>query len=164
MRLEPVRVPQVPRNKAAHAWALRTADRWVEAQLLGAGAARVRAAAALLLVALVPSQHFRQGYARARPPPAHPAHAAHAHAKRDDELYNGGVKRECEDPYSFVEEDAMCAMLGAPHALHEHAPLHAHAHHAHAHAHPHLPVHPHHMMLSQPKKRGRKKKIKDENG
>lgn len=75
---------QVPRNKAAHAWALRTADRWVEAQLLGAGAARVRAAAALLLVALVPSQHFRAGYARARPPPAphaqhppHPAHPAH---------------------------------------------------------------------------------------
>lgn len=60
---------QVPRNKAAHAWALRTADRWVEAQLLAAGAARVRAAAALLLVALVPSQHFRAGYAR-RPPSA----------------------------------------------------------------------------------------------
>ncbi|XP_075983253.1 ubiquitinyl hydrolase 1 puf [Anticarsia gemmatalis] len=71
---------QVPRNKAAHAWALRTAERWVEAQLLGAGAARVRAAAALLLVALVPSQHFRAGYARARPLPApHPhAHAPHA--------------------------------------------------------------------------------------
>ncbi|XP_072930018.1 ubiquitin carboxyl-terminal hydrolase puf isoform X2 [Epargyreus clarus] len=63
---------QVPRNKAAHAWALHTADRWLEAQLLAAGAARVRAAAALLLVALVPSQHFRAGYARARPPPAHP--------------------------------------------------------------------------------------------
>ncbi|XP_028171395.1 ubiquitin carboxyl-terminal hydrolase puf [Ostrinia furnacalis] len=60
---------QVPRNKAAHAWALRTADRWVEQQLLAAGAARVRAGAALLLVALVPSQHFRAGYTR-RPPPA----------------------------------------------------------------------------------------------
>lgn len=66
---------QVPRNKAAHAWALRTADRWVEQQLLAASAARVRAAAALLLVALVPSQHFRAGYARARPPPA-PQHLA----------------------------------------------------------------------------------------
>ncbi|KAJ0173738.1 hypothetical protein K1T71_010887 [Dendrolimus kikuchii] len=67
---------QVPRNKAAHAWALRTADRWVEAQLLAAGAARVRAAAALLLVALVPSQHFRAGYARARPQPTVPHHLA----------------------------------------------------------------------------------------
>lgn len=65
---------QVPRNKAAHAWALRTAERWVEPQLLAAGAARVRAAAALLLVALVPSQHFRAGYARARPPPAATMH------------------------------------------------------------------------------------------
>ncbi|XP_047514444.1 ubiquitin carboxyl-terminal hydrolase puf isoform X2 [Pieris napi] len=64
---------QVPRNKVAHAWALRTADRWVEPQLLAAGAARVRAAAALLLVALVPSQHFRAGYARSRPHPHHPA-------------------------------------------------------------------------------------------
>ncbi|RVE55279.1 hypothetical protein evm_000177 [Chilo suppressalis] len=63
---------QVPRNKAAHAWALRTADRWVEQQLLASCVARVRAAAALLLVALVPSQHFRAGYTRARPPPASP--------------------------------------------------------------------------------------------
>ncbi|KAL4703265.1 hypothetical protein ACJJTC_009240 [Scirpophaga incertulas] len=70
---------QVPRNKAAHAWALRTADRWVEQQLLAAGAARVRAAAALLLVALVPSQHFRAGYAR-RPPPAAPPAAPPAPA------------------------------------------------------------------------------------
>lgn len=66
---------QVPRSKIAHSWALRTADRWVEAQLLAAGAARVRAAAALLLVALVPSQHFRQGYARARPNHTLPSHA-----------------------------------------------------------------------------------------
>lgn len=87
--------PQVPRNKAAHAWALRTAERWVEAQLLGAAAARVRAAAALLLVALVPSQHFRAGYARARPaapaPPHHP-HAPHAphgnHAKLPDTAHH----------------------------------------------------------------------------
>ncbi|XP_069360601.1 ubiquitin carboxyl-terminal hydrolase puf isoform X3 [Maniola hyperantus] len=67
---------QVPRNKAAHAWALRTADRWLEAQLLAAGPARVRAAAALLLVALVPSQNFRAGYARARPLPAPALHLA----------------------------------------------------------------------------------------
>ncbi|XP_068619314.1 ubiquitin carboxyl-terminal hydrolase puf [Battus philenor] len=67
---------QVPRNKAAHAWALRTAERWVEAQLLAASAARVRAAAALLLVALVPSQHFRAGYARTRPQPAPQHHLA----------------------------------------------------------------------------------------
>ncbi|CAH0594132.1 unnamed protein product [Chrysodeixis includens] len=86
---------QVPRNKAAHAWALRTMERWVEAQLLGAGAARVRAAAALLLVALVPSQHFRAGYARARPaapappPHAHQPHATHAsHAKLPDTAHH----------------------------------------------------------------------------
>lgn len=84
---------QVPRNKAAHAWALRTAERWVEAQLLGAAAARVRAAAALLLVALVPSQHFRAGYARARPaapaPPPHAPHAPHAnHAKLPDTAHH----------------------------------------------------------------------------
>ncbi|XP_050671951.1 ubiquitin carboxyl-terminal hydrolase puf [Leptidea sinapis] len=72
---------QVPRNKAAHAWALRTADRWVEAQLLASGAGRVRAAAALLLVALVPSQHFRAGYGRAR---AHPP----AHAKLPDTAHH----------------------------------------------------------------------------
>ncbi|KOB74143.1 Ubiquitin carboxyl-terminal hydrolase, partial [Operophtera brumata] len=44
---------------------------WDVADLLAAGAARVRAAAALLLVALVPSQHFRAGYSRQRP--HHPA-------------------------------------------------------------------------------------------
>ncbi|KAJ8707557.1 hypothetical protein PYW08_010809 [Mythimna loreyi] len=76
--------------------------------------------------------------------------------KRDDDLYNG-IKRECEDPYSFVEEEAMCAMLGAPphHAVPPH--LQHHEHHAHM-------MHPQQMMLNQPKKRGRKKKIKDENG
>jgi len=84
----------VPRNKAAAAWALRTMDRWVEAQLLGAGSARVRAAAALLLVALVPSQHFRAGYARARPvaPPAphapHGPHSASAPPKLPDTAHH----------------------------------------------------------------------------
>lgn len=81
--------------------------------------------------------------------------------KRDDDLYNG-IKRECDDPYSFVEEEAMCAMLGgggAP-ALHGVPPhLQPHEHAAHAHM-----LHPQQMMLAQPKKRGRKKKIKDENG
>lgn len=68
----------MPRNKAAASWALRTADRWVEQQLLAANGARVRAAAALLLVALVPSQHFRAGYARARP----------LHAKLPDQAHH----------------------------------------------------------------------------
>ncbi|XP_041984170.1 transcriptional activator MN1-like isoform X3 [Aricia agestis] len=73
--------------------------------------------------------------------------------KRDDDMYNG-VKRECEDPYSFVEEEAMCAMLGQHHMPHmqHHDPHH------------HMQMHPQQMMLNQPKKRGRKKKIKDENG
>ncbi|CAH0697661.1 unnamed protein product [Spodoptera exigua] len=76
--------------------------------------------------------------------------------KRDDDMYNG-IKRECEDPYSFVEEEAMCAMLAQPqhHAVPPH--LQHHEHHAHM-------MHPQQMMLNQPKKRGRKKKIKDENG
>ncbi|XP_060805071.1 ubiquitin carboxyl-terminal hydrolase puf isoform X2 [Amyelois transitella] len=77
---------QVPRNKAAHAWALRTADRWVEPHLLAASAARVRAAAALLLVALVPSQHFRAGYARTRQP--HHSHHAHHLAKLPDTAHH----------------------------------------------------------------------------
>ncbi|VVC94832.1 unnamed protein product [Leptidea sinapis] len=71
--------------QAAHAWALRTADRWVEAQLLASGAGRVRAAAALLLVALVPSQHFRAGYGRAR---AHSAAHSPAHAKLPDTAHH----------------------------------------------------------------------------
>lgn len=75
--------------------------------------------------------------------------------KRDEDMYNG-IKRECEDPYSFVEEEAMCAMLAAPQ---HHAVPHM-QHHDH---HPHM-MHPQQMMLNQPKKRGRKKKIKDENG
>lgn len=104
-----------------------------------------------------PYQHFpfakySEPYAFKREPEAPYDMSQHHHyGKRDDELYNG-VKRECEDPYSFVEEEAMCAML-QPHA----APL------LHPDQHAHM-MHPHHMMLNQPKKRGRKKKIKDENG
>lgn len=74
--------------------------------------------------------------------------------KRDhEELQYGvnGIKREMEDPYSFVEDDAMCAMLQAPQMVPQHM------------QHPHM-MHPQQMMLNQPKKRGRKKKIKDENG
>ncbi|XP_063897909.1 LOW QUALITY PROTEIN: uncharacterized protein LOC110382226 [Helicoverpa armigera] len=80
-------------------------------------------------------------------------HHQYAQGKRDDDLYNG-IKRECDDPYSFVEEEAMCAMLGQPqpHAV-PHLPHHDH----------HM-LHPHQLLLNQPKKRGRKKKIKDENG
>ncbi|KAJ0171219.1 hypothetical protein K1T71_013418 [Dendrolimus kikuchii] len=78
--------------------------------------------------------------------------------KRDDDLYNG-IKRECEDPYSFVEEEAIVAMLGQGGGGGGHLPPHLH----HDHQHPHM-MHPQQMMLNQPKKRGRKKKIKDENG
>lgn len=83
-------------------------------------------------------------------------HQYAAAGKRDEDMYNG-IKRECEDPYSFVEEEAMCAMLAQPqhHAVPPH--LQHHDHHAHM-------MHPQQMMLNQPKKRGRKKKIKDENG
>lgn len=83
-------------------------------------------------------------------------------------------EHECDDPYSFVEEDAVCAMLGAP-AQHLHTqlqPAHAHGHaqlgpHTHPH-HAHYTHMQHHaqppLALAQPKKRGRKKKLKDENG
>lgn len=100
-----------------------------------------------------PYQHFpfQQPYAFKREPDA-PYDMTYG--KREEELYNG-VKRECDDPYSFVEEDAMCAML-APHPLHEPHPL-PHQHQPHPHPHPHC-------LMQQPKKRGRKKKIKDENG
>lgn len=99
---------------------------------------------------------------------AHSGHAhAHGHAplahsgppaayKRDEDAYNG-IKRECEDPYSFVEEDPMCGLMAPPH--HPHAPHHPHML---PHQHPHM-MHQQ-MCLQQPKKRGRKKKIKDENG
>ncbi|XP_059047003.1 collagen alpha-1(I) chain [Achroia grisella] len=89
----------------------------------------------------------------------HPHHQQHQYGppgKRDEDLYNG-IKRECDDPYSFVEEEAMCAMLGQP--PHHGMPPHMQHHEQH----PHM-MHPQQMMLNQPKKRGRKKKIKDENG
>ncbi|XP_026730669.1 trithorax group protein osa [Trichoplusia ni] len=84
-------------------------------------------------------------------------HQYGAPGKRDahEDMYNG-IKRECDDPYSFVEEEAMCAMLAAP--QHHAVPPHL-QHHDHHHM-----LHPQQMLLAQPKKRGRKKKIKDENG
>ena len=51
---------QVMRNKLAHAWTLQNMEVWVEAFLMSHNNPRVRNAAAFLLVALVPSNHFRQ--------------------------------------------------------------------------------------------------------
>lgn len=53
---------QAPRNKIAHTWILQSAESWVETFLLAHNNARVRNAAAYLLVALVPSQNFRTNY------------------------------------------------------------------------------------------------------
>uniref|UniRef100_A0A182R156 ubiquitinyl hydrolase 1 n=1 Tax=Anopheles farauti TaxID=69004 RepID=A0A182R156_9DIPT len=53
---------QAPRNKIVHNWILQSADSWVERFLLAHGNARVRNAAAYLLVCLVPSQSFRNNY------------------------------------------------------------------------------------------------------
>ncbi|XP_058056030.1 ubiquitin carboxyl-terminal hydrolase puf [Anopheles bellator] len=53
---------QAPRNKIAHTWILQSAESWVETFLLAHGNARVRNAAAHLLVSLVPSQSFRNNY------------------------------------------------------------------------------------------------------
>ncbi|XP_040156645.1 ubiquitin carboxyl-terminal hydrolase puf isoform X1 [Anopheles arabiensis] len=53
---------QAPRNKIVHNWILQSADSWVERFLLAHGNARVRNAAAYLLVSLVPSQSFRNNY------------------------------------------------------------------------------------------------------
>lgn len=72
---------QAPRNKIAHAWILQSAESWVEQFLLAHNNAKVRngkhwsilswiiilhgilfAAAAYLLVSLVPSQSFRTNY------------------------------------------------------------------------------------------------------
>lgn len=53
---------QAPRNKIAHAWILQSAESWVEQFLLAHNNARVRHAAAYLLVSLVPSQAFRTNY------------------------------------------------------------------------------------------------------
>ncbi|XP_063231242.1 ubiquitin carboxyl-terminal hydrolase 34 isoform X2 [Bacillus rossius redtenbacheri] len=57
---------QAPRNKLAHSWVLQGMESWVEHFLLGHNNQRVRSAAAYLLVSLVPSPHFRQGYRAAR--------------------------------------------------------------------------------------------------
>uniref|UniRef100_A0AAG5CQR3 ubiquitinyl hydrolase 1 n=1 Tax=Anopheles atroparvus TaxID=41427 RepID=A0AAG5CQR3_ANOAO len=53
---------QAPRNKIAHNWILQSAESWVETFLLAHSNARVRNAAAYLLVSLVPSQSFRNNY------------------------------------------------------------------------------------------------------
>lgn len=53
---------QAPRNKIAHAWILQTVESWVEPFLLAHNNARVRYAAAFLLISLVPSQSFRANY------------------------------------------------------------------------------------------------------
>lgn len=53
---------QAPRNKIAHAWILQTVESWIETFLLAHNNARVRYAAAFLLISLVPSQSFRANY------------------------------------------------------------------------------------------------------
>ncbi|XP_071450552.1 ubiquitin carboxyl-terminal hydrolase 34 [Hetaerina americana] len=53
---------QAPRNKLVHAWVLQSLDTWVEHFLISHANQRVRAAAAYLLVSLVPSVNFRQGF------------------------------------------------------------------------------------------------------
>ncbi|RWS31314.1 hypothetical protein B4U80_00975 [Leptotrombidium deliense] len=53
---------QVPRNKTAHSLVLRHLDTWVEYFLLAHNNQRVRNAAALLLISLVPNNIFRQSY------------------------------------------------------------------------------------------------------
>ncbi|XP_055587463.1 ubiquitin carboxyl-terminal hydrolase puf [Uranotaenia lowii] len=53
---------QAPRNKIAHTWILQSAENWVETFLLAHNNARVRNAAAYLLVSLVPSQNFRTNF------------------------------------------------------------------------------------------------------
>lgn len=45
-----------------HSWVLQTAESWVETYLMAHSNQRVRSAAAFLLISLVPSLHFRQGY------------------------------------------------------------------------------------------------------
>ncbi|KAL4111819.1 hypothetical protein QTP88_015704 [Uroleucon formosanum] len=57
---------QVPRNKQVSAWVLNGMDTWVERFLLAHGNARVRSAASMLLVSLVPNTQFRQAYRSAR--------------------------------------------------------------------------------------------------
>ncbi|XP_076312719.1 ubiquitinyl hydrolase 1 puf isoform X2 [Tachypleus tridentatus] len=57
---------QVPRNKVAHSWVLQNMDSWVERFLMAHNLQRVRNVAALLLVSLVPSNHFRQAFRSTR--------------------------------------------------------------------------------------------------
>lgn len=57
---------QVPRNKVAHSWVLQSMDAWVEKFLIAHALQRVRNVAALLLVSLVPSSHFRQAFRSGR--------------------------------------------------------------------------------------------------
>lgn len=52
----------VTRSKLAHAWVLQGLDTWLQHFLVEHSNQRVRSAAAFLLVSLVPSAHFRQGY------------------------------------------------------------------------------------------------------
>ena len=52
----------VTRSKLAHAWVLQGLDTWLQHFLIEHSNQRVRSAAAFLLVSLVPSAHFRQGY------------------------------------------------------------------------------------------------------
>ena len=58
------------RNKLAHAWTLQNMHMWVETFLITHNNSRVRQAAAMLLVALVPSNHFRQVSAHSNSRPA----------------------------------------------------------------------------------------------
>lgn len=53
---------QVTRSKLVHQWVLQSVDTWLEPFLLAHNNQRVRAAAAFLLVALVPSPHFKQSF------------------------------------------------------------------------------------------------------
>ncbi|KAJ8674345.1 hypothetical protein QAD02_005607 [Eretmocerus hayati] len=52
----------VTRSKLAHAWVLQGLDNWLQHFLIEHSNQRVRSAAAFLLISLVPSVHFRQGY------------------------------------------------------------------------------------------------------
>ncbi len=57
---------QVTRNKLAHTWVLQNMEMWVEMYLMAHHNIRVRNAAAMLLVALVPNPNFRQGFRTSR--------------------------------------------------------------------------------------------------
>lgn len=51
-----------PKNKTAHQWVLSNMDKWVEKYLIADNSIRIRNASACLLISLVPSSHFRQGF------------------------------------------------------------------------------------------------------